>query len=635
MDPFDRVCQKLGAQPRGNQAMARCPAHEDRQASLSVSRGDKGVVLHCHAGCDTRAIAEALGLRMSDLFDEAPAPRERAEIVATYNYVDEMGELLYRVIRYSDKRFQQRAASGAWSVKGIRKVPYRLPEVLDAIRRSETIWIAEGEKDVDALWRAGAPATCNSGGAGKWTAEHAQTIAGAAEVVIVADKDAAGIAHAQSVRQSLGAVGITETTIVQAAIGKDAADHLGAGKALDEFVPLQEAGEGDDAPSGPRPIVWADFWADDQGESEWLCEPFLPRGRLTTMVSAAKSGKSLLTLEVAAKLAIGDAVLERPAGDPMNVVYFDFEMTDMDLRERMVDMGFGPGDDLSHFHYYLLPSLPPADSPEGGKAVLDICRAHEAELVVIDTMARVVNGEENSNDTYRAFYQWTAMHLKAEGMTVLLIDHLGKDASRGARGGSDKVGQVDLVWQLTAAEGGILTLKRTFTRVGWVQEAFTVKRNEFPLLSHSIENVDVYPAGTAELVARMKTLGITPAISARKAQKTLTEAGNGRRMADITAALKWMRAEVPTFQKPRTTSMKADESVSRKHSETDSSEEIGKRSGNSVLTSTGNGWETPETPSPAYPTPFPPSRRETVGAQIETNESLNNVDKAFDPLEFF
>lgn len=636
MDPFDRVCHLLGAEPRSNQAMARCPAHEDRQASLSVSRGDKGVVLHCHAGCDTRAITEALGLRMSELFNEGPAPRERAEMVATYNYVDEMGELLYRVIRYSNKDFRQRAANGAWSVKGIRKVPYRLPEVLDAIRRSETIWIAEGEKDVDALWKANAPATCNSGGAGKWTPEHAQAIAGAAEVVIVADKDAAGTAHAKSVQASLEAVGV-EATIVQAAIGKDAADHLGAGKGLDEFVPL-EAETAAEAPAEdglPRPLDWAAFWADDPSDAEWLCEPFLPKGRLTTIQSAPKAGKSLITLEVAVKMAMGVPVFHRPASEPMNVVYFDFEMTDNDLRERLVDMGIGPDDDLSHFHYYLLPSLPPADTPEGGKAILDICRRHEAELAVIDTMARVVAGEEQAADTYRSFYRWTAMHLKAEGITVLLIDHLGKDPTKGGRGSSEKAGYVDLVWQLSVGDGGMLTLKATHRRMGWVDEQLVIERKEMPLLAHVLERKDVYPPGTKELVELCRRAEVTIDMTVSAACTKLKNAGTGRRKKDVAAALRWMKAELPTFGTSAGSALLPGSSVpgtAKNGSQFPTREPL---ESEGALTSTGTAPE-PQEPgfgtdgvpcSPLYGEPDPSPDPD------ETDDQQNVKD--FDPLEFF
>jgi hypothetical protein len=101
-----------------------------------------------------------------------PRPSSR-KISATYDYVDEADELLFQVVRFDPKDFRQRRPDGAgdwdWSVKGVRQVPYRLPEVQEAIANDRTIVIVEGEKDADALWKLNIPATTNAGGAGKWS----------------------------------------------------------------------------------------------------------------------------------------------------------------------------------------------------------------------------------------------------------------------------------------------------------------------------------------------------------------------------------------------------------------------------------------------------------------------------------
>jgi len=141
--------------------------------------------------------------------EKEPAPSGAApehKIVATYGYTDEIGELLFQVVRLEPKTFRQRRPNGmggwTWSVKGTRIVPYRLPEVLDAIAAEETIFIVEGEKDVERLRAAGLGATCNPMGAGKWRDEFAQYFQGA-RVVIIPDNDNAGRAHAEMVGSSL------------------------------------------------------------------------------------------------------------------------------------------------------------------------------------------------------------------------------------------------------------------------------------------------------------------------------------------------------------------------------------------------------------------------------------------------
>ena len=52
-----------------------------------------------------------------------------------------------------------------WSVKGVRQVPFRLPELIEALALEHRLFVVEGEKDVQTLARHGIPATCNAGGA--------------------------------------------------------------------------------------------------------------------------------------------------------------------------------------------------------------------------------------------------------------------------------------------------------------------------------------------------------------------------------------------------------------------------------------------------------------------------------------
>jgi 5S rRNA maturation endonuclease (ribonuclease M5) len=123
-------------------------------------------------------------------------------------------------------------------MKGVRRFPYRLPRVIRAVKTGRPVWVCEGEKDVHALERAGAVATCNPGGAGKWRDEYAGWLDGA-DVVIVADRDEPGRRHAAQVAVSLDGKAAS-VTVVEAAEGKDAADHLAAGLGLGDFIPCPD-----------------------------------------------------------------------------------------------------------------------------------------------------------------------------------------------------------------------------------------------------------------------------------------------------------------------------------------------------------------------------------------------------------
>jgi antitoxin (DNA-binding transcriptional repressor) of toxin-antitoxin stability system len=264
---------KTGSEPKpaGEGFTCRCPAHEDQNASLSFSAGRDGLVLKCHAGCKFDAIVAALGIKTADLFYKKPAVSGKPKLVATYDYNDTDGRLLFQVCRFDPKGFRQRRpalkAPGAWiwDLKGVKLVPYRLPELITAAKAGETIFIAEGEKDVAALVANGFPATCNAAGAGKWRDDFTKYFDGAKAVCVIADKDTPGRQHAVAVAASLsGKVPSVKVIELPDAAGghvKDAHDFFTAGgtagrlcqiaEAATEFAPPAEPTKTD---NNPEPV---------------------------------------------------------------------------------------------------------------------------------------------------------------------------------------------------------------------------------------------------------------------------------------------------------------------------------------------------------------------------------------------
>jgi putative DNA primase/helicase len=168
--------------------IARCPAHDDREPSLSIRDVDGKVLVHCHAGCHQRAVIEALKAR--GLWPESQ-PHQASRIVAEYNYQDEFGELLYHVVRTEPKGFLQRRPDGrgGWiNKKSERQVLYRLREV----REAAIVFVCEGEKDVETLRDNGFVATTNAGGAdAPWLPQYTDALYGR-EVILVPDRDRPG-----------------------------------------------------------------------------------------------------------------------------------------------------------------------------------------------------------------------------------------------------------------------------------------------------------------------------------------------------------------------------------------------------------------------------------------------------------
>jgi hypothetical protein len=291
-------------------------------------------------------------------------------------------------------------------------------------------------------------------------------------------------------------------------------------------------------------IDWPEFWANGHGDAEWIAEPVIAAKRSTALFAPGGTGKSLLSLWLAAHIATGTDPFTGTRQEPVDVLYLDYEMTADDLAERLEQMGFDETTTLEHLHYALLPSLPGLDRPEGGKAVVRLAELVGAELVIIDTFGRAVHGDENDADTVRAWYRWTGLHLKHAGRAFLRVDHAGKDLTKGQRGTSAKNDDVDVVWQMTVKEASTFTLKAKKRRMGWIAERVDVELRESDLLSFALVDGITYPAGTKEVADRLDTLEVEPDAGYRVAASALRAAGNPARAEVVRAAQKYRRSRV-------------------------------------------------------------------------------------------
>lgn len=291
------------------------------------------------------------------------------------------------------------------------------------------------------------------------------------------------------------------------------------------------------APAVDPFIDWSTFWAKDRRDADWLFEPILAFGRSHAFAAKHKTGKSLLLLWMAAQLT------QRPN---VVVAYFDYEMGEDDLYERLGDMGYGTESDLSRLRYALLPTLPPLDTAEGAAELFGIVDHEQSTrpdchcVTFFDTTGRAVEGEENSADTIRAFHRYTGLGLKQRGCTVARADHLGKDEARGQRGSSAKGDDVDVIWKLTPGENG-LQLRREAARMSWVPERVGLVRLTDPLRFGIAEHS--WPAGTRDVADLLDALGVPLDAGERKAGAALREAEHRAANDLVRAALRFRRSE--------------------------------------------------------------------------------------------
>jgi hypothetical protein len=182
---------------------ARCPGHDDRKSSLCISSDSTGkILLKCQAGCNFDHVCMCARIDPKDLFP-ANGNVSKPTISEAYSYETLEGQLSFQVVRLEPKDFRQRRPDGKggwiWDTKGIKRIPYNLQELVAC----DYPLIVEGEKDVESLRKIGRVATCNAGGAGKWTDELSQYFSNDQQVVILPDNDSPGRKHADQVARSL------------------------------------------------------------------------------------------------------------------------------------------------------------------------------------------------------------------------------------------------------------------------------------------------------------------------------------------------------------------------------------------------------------------------------------------------
>lgn len=440
---IERALEEHGCSVRGNSA--QCPAHEDRNASLSLGgrKDGTGTVLHCHAGCHTDVVLEALGMSAADLFDEPSGGggREPAgewtpfgEAIAVYDYTDEQGALLFQVCRTRDKQFPQRRpdpsrkAGWNWKLGGTRRVLYKLPKVIEAVKDGEVIWVCEGEKDVHALERAGVTATCNPGGAGKWRPEFAEFLRDAI-VCIVADKDKPGQAHARQVAASLEGIALAAEIVEAAGEHKDAAAHLAAGLALAAFETTWEQGE----PAADLAPDLYEFLAIDDPVNDWVIPGLLERGDRLIWTGFEGLGKSVITRQLAVCAAAGIHPFEHRPITQRRVLFIDCENPDRKSRRhfrglertaRLKGVPVPPG----AFRIIQRPEGVDLTRDEDAAWLLERVTAHKPDLLVIGPFYRLHAADTNDEKAARTVVSaLDAARLKAD-CALITEAHAGHGA---------------------------------------------------------------------------------------------------------------------------------------------------------------------------------------------------------------
>lgn len=431
-----------GVHGSGKQYSARCPAHDDKHASLSISEGDGGRILfNCHAGCASDAVAAAVGLKMQDLFQTTPTQNAayspaNAPVAVEYIYTDISGVPVAKKLRYPNKAFcwLHPDGAGGWE-KGRGKIK-PLPYNIAAVRDSKAVYIVEGEKDVNTLSRLNKPAVSLPDGAkSKWVPEYGELFTGK-HVAIIPDNDEPGRSYAQTIAKELHGkaanVKVLDLSKLWAEIPEhgDITDYVEThpGTDLHELAELvsntAEQTEQRENRKALQMISAYDLGKADLPPVQFLVDGFLPEG--TAMISAPpKIGKSWFVLDLGLSIASGMPFLDRTT-NRAGVMYLALEDSENRLQDRMNKI-LGGAIPPKNLHYV-------TKAPNLDNGLLDeldeTLKQHpDIKLIIVDTLQKIRGRAQGRESAYDQDYREMGAlkeFMDNHGVSVLFVHHTRK-----------------------------------------------------------------------------------------------------------------------------------------------------------------------------------------------------------------
>jgi hypothetical protein len=268
------IAHALGGEISGRQVLAPGPGHSKADRSLAVKLAPgtpDGFVVYSHSNDDHLAAKDYVRSRLGmpewepnggggDPLGRMQGRAQKPRVVAEYTYRQANGTPHLKVLRYEPKGFKQQKWTGAgwaWGGPDGPKIPYRLPELLDAVHG--TVFVCEGEKDANNVAALGLLATSAPEGAEKWTSDLNSHFSGRT-IVVLQDNDEAGAKHARKVADELLPVAAEVRVLLLPALPPkgDVSDWIAAaGGTADDLVrlaseaPLYASGDA----GGNRPVI--------------------------------------------------------------------------------------------------------------------------------------------------------------------------------------------------------------------------------------------------------------------------------------------------------------------------------------------------------------------------------------------
>ena len=455
-DLFSSKLDKVKQTKNGIEAL--CPSHNDKSPSLTASYTKEKILFMCQAGCSFESVVSALGMEPNDFFaPELPAPPKKK--VATYKYKDKEGNHAFSVVRFEPKDFRPQRPDGKYTLEGVIRVPYRLPQMLAGIKEGQNILILEGEKDCDNAATIGLVATTFAGGAGKWSEQYPKLFQ-EAKVICLPDNDEVG-------RKGMHFIASEVVKVAKSVRWLELSDLPDKGdfsdwieiegnnfKKFEELIDKSKPWIQEIKKDSLVVLTLEELLNKEIPPRQNLLSPWLPSQGLCMIYSKRGLGKTWMALEIAYAVASGGHFLNWDADSPRGVLYIDGENPLSLMQERLSAINNSRKKNITDQLKILSPDaqefgIPDLSTTEGQEKI-DALICDETKLIILDNLSTLIrSGKESESDSWLPVQEWI-LRLRSRSKSVLLIHHAGKGGQQ--RGTSRREDVLDTVIALKKPE---------------------------------------------------------------------------------------------------------------------------------------------------------------------------------------
>jgi len=449
---YVRYLQKL-QKANGDEVMALCPFHDDRDPSLSMNIqtglfrcfgcGAAGSIFDFYARTHDMAlpgdfakvltgIAKDFGIHNGN----GNKQNMKANVVKRYDYHDESGNLIYQIERLEPKSFRIRRPDGqgwAYNAKGVKIIPYHLQEVLKA----DEVLIVEGEKDADTLAKIGFTTTTNPYGAGKFPANFGPYFTGK-NIILVPDNDDQGRAHMKQVAEIIKgyAASIRLLELTDLPVKGDVSDFIatfsskeGATERLAILIESAPLYQQPDTTTDLKIINAATLLESEPPVPDQIMEDIFDAGDKLAIIGSSKLRKSFFLLMLILCLAAGLNFLGWAVPRKRRVLLVQLEIRDHHFHRRLKRMARAMGvtaDDLGDRLHILNGRGMGVSGPEGIERIQKAAMDFKPEVIAFDPLYKVTTGIENAAEDTKIILNCFDKLAEQTGAAVVFIHHDAK-----------------------------------------------------------------------------------------------------------------------------------------------------------------------------------------------------------------